>query len=104
MCAIDSAQREGRRPDWTKIVILPLVSLSWLENGGEFREVGWTVAPEYQLVPIVATVEPAVSGGELTREFSGVFDVGAIRPARPLTGVHQVPAGIRPRSEPHSAG
>ncbi len=84
--------------DWTKIVILPLVSLSWLENGGEFRQVGWTVAPEYQPVPIVATVEPAAAGGELAREFSGVFELAEVKLARPLTGVYQVPAGIRARS------
>lgn len=77
--------------DWTKIVILPLVSLSWLENGGEFREVGWTVAPEYQPVPIIAMVEPAATGGQLSREFSGVFEPANVELARPLTGVHRVP-------------
>ena len=81
--------------NWTKIVILPLISLSWLENGGEFRSVGWTVAPEYQALPIVAKVEPE---GELAREFSGDLTaavVGAAGPARPLTGVHKVPEELR---------
>ena len=80
--------------NWTKIVVLPLVSLSWLENGGEFRDVGWTVAPEYQPIPIVSRVEPAAPGG-LVREFSGVYEVSDLRPARPLTGVQQVPPEIR---------
>jgi hypothetical protein len=84
--------------NWTKIVILPLVSLSWLENGGEFRQVGWTVAPEYQSVPIVSMVEPAAAGGQLTREFSGAVNVADVKLARPLTGVYRVPAGIRARS------
>lgn len=83
--------------NWTKIVILPLVSLSWIENGGEFRQVGWTVAPEYHSIPIVAKVEPAAAGG-LVREFSGTLDdVVNVKAARPLTGVHQVPEELRRR-------
>ena len=81
--------------DWTKIVVLPLVSLSWVENGGEFRQVGWTVAPEYQAVPIVARVEPAATGGQLTREFSGVFEAADVKLARPLTSVHRIPSEHR---------
>ena len=41
----------------TKIVVLPLVSLSWIENGGEFRKVGWSVAPEYQQLPVLAAID-----------------------------------------------
>jgi hypothetical protein len=85
--------------DWTKIVILPLASLSWLENGGEFREVGWSVAPEYQSVPIVAMVEPAASGGALTREYSSGIQAADYRLARPLTGVIDVPDQLRARPE-----
>jgi hypothetical protein len=82
--------------NWTKIVMLPLVSLSWLENGGEFRQVGWTVAPEYQPIPIVAQAEPAAPG-QLVREFSGAFEISDLRPARPLTGVHDLPDALRKR-------
>ena len=80
----------------TKIVILPLISLSWIENGGEFRRVGWSVAPEYQTLPVLAAIEPS-SEGELVREVTSVHAVPeAAELARPLSAVHQVPAAEPP--------
>jgi hypothetical protein len=77
----------------TKIVILPLVSLSWIENGGEFRRVGWSVAPDYQPLPVLAAIDERASDGTLTREFSSTHAVPDLKIARPLTSVHQaVPA------------
>ena len=43
---------------WTKVVILPIVSLSWIENAGEFRQTGWSVPPEVEPMPLLAA-EPA---------------------------------------------
>ena len=75
----------------TKIVVLPLVSLSWIENGGEFRKVGWSVAPEYQPLPILAAIDERPSDGNLAREFSAAHEVpGQLQLARPLTSLHQI--------------
>ncbi|MGZ4308521.1 MAG: hypothetical protein ACXVFC_02330 [Gaiellaceae bacterium] len=80
----------------TKIVILPLVSLSWIENGGEFRRTGWSVAPDYQTLPMLAAIEPS-SGGGLAREFSSMHAVPeAAELVRPLSAVHQVPTADAP--------
>jgi hypothetical protein len=73
---------------WTKIVVLPLISLSWIENGGEFRRVGWSVAPDYQPLPVLAAIDERPSEGKLTREFSSTHAVPS-QLARPLTSVHQ---------------
>ena len=73
----------------TKIVILPLVSLSWIENGGEFRRVGWSVAPDYQPLPVLAAIDERASEGKLTREFSAKHEVPQAGLARPLTSIHQ---------------
>lgn len=75
---------------WTKIVVLPLVSLSWIENGGEFRKVGWSVAPDYVPLPVLSTVDDRVSEGKLVRELSSVHTVPQLTAARPLSAVHQV--------------
>jgi hypothetical protein len=76
----------------TKIVVLPLISLSWIENGGEFRKVGWSVAPEYQQLPVLAAIDERPAEGNLAREFSSVHTVPDQKLARPLTSVHQTPA------------
>jgi len=73
-----------------KIVVLPLLSLSWIENGGEFRKVGWSVAPEYQSLPLLAAIDEGPAAGRLAREFSAAHAVPDLQAARPLTGVQRV--------------
>jgi hypothetical protein len=87
---------------WTKIVVLPLVSLSWIENGGEFRKVGWSVAPDYVPLPVIAAIDDRASEGKLLREFSSVHTVPQLTMARPLSGVHQV-IGVTPTAEASNA-
>jgi hypothetical protein len=41
---------------WTKIVALPLLSLTYLESAGEFRRAEWSVPPQQQELPIIAAV------------------------------------------------
>ena len=85
--------------------MLPLISLSWIENGGEFRRVGWSVAPDYQPLPLIATVDDrATSGGSLAREFSAVHSVADLKPVRPLSAVRPAvsvsQAGAQPPETP----
>lgn len=70
----------------TKTVVLPLVSLSWIENGGEFRPTGWSIAPEYKPLPIIASVRSDAGAGTV-----------AFAPVETLA-VEQAPCGNpRPR-------
>lgn len=81
--------------NWTKIVILPLVSLGWIENGGEFRFTGWSFPEESRPLPLVAA--PTVGGApRLAREFSSLNKVPDLERRPPLSGVHEV----RPRPAP----
>jgi hypothetical protein len=78
---------------WTRIVILPIVSLTWIESGGEFRRTGWSHPAEMEPVPVVASVQdrPAGQGG-LLREFSSVHQIPQeLRNLPAPSGVHQVP-------------
>ena len=74
---------------FTKVVLLPIFSLAWIENGGEFRRVGWSVAPDYQPLPVLAAVDDRPSEGTLASEFSATHAVPDLKIARPLTSVHQ---------------
>jgi hypothetical protein len=76
---------------WTRIVILPIASLSWIENGGEFRYTGWSIPPEYEPIqPPPAAVSPP---GELrlVRELSTVHQIPEDLKKPPLSGVHARP-------------
>jgi len=83
---------------WTKVVVLPLVSLSWIEDAGEFRTTGWSVPPDYQPLPIsVFSSQVAGSGPPpLARKFSAaVIEIPEeLRQARSPSGVHSVPADL----------
>ena len=79
---------------WTKVAILPLLSLSWIENAGEFRSTDWAIAPEYQPLPVSVFQPPDATSPvpRLAREFSSVHRVPAeLRELPSPSGVHRVP-------------
>lgn len=78
--------------NWTKIVILPLLELTWIESGGEFRTTAWSTPAEHELLPVLATISPEHAPNRLVREFSAVHKVPAGLAELPqLSGVHKRP-------------
>jgi hypothetical protein len=73
----------------TKIVILPIISLGWVENGGEFRATSWSTNPDAELVPLIAEVDPEAPRQALIQDVSGVHQ--ALPATPPLSGIHQRP-------------
>jgi hypothetical protein len=81
----------------TRIVILPLLSISWIENGGEFRATGWSVPPENEPIPLVAPLAAAAGAQppRLAREFSAVRELPPeLRDLPSPSGVGRRPEGI----------
>jgi hypothetical protein len=81
-----------------KIVVLPNVYLTWIENGGEFRDVGWSIPAQNEPLPPIAAVpaDAAAAVPPLAREFSSVNPVPAeLRDLPAPSGVHRVPEEIR---------
>jgi hypothetical protein len=75
----------------TKIVVLPIASLTYVESAAEFRTTEWSVPPPLEPLPILASAEEAKAGpGPVIREASGVH----AKPLEPLpspSGVHRLP-------------
>jgi hypothetical protein len=75
----------------TKIVVLPIASLTYLESAGEFRTTEWSVPATLESLPVLASSAEAKAGpGPVIREASGVH----ARPLEPLpspSGVHRLP-------------
>ncbi len=83
---------------WTRIAVLPLVSLTWIEDGGEFRRPGWSITSEQQPVPALGVAEVGTDTAvpQLAREFSDVFDVPKeLRELPSPSDVITVPAEMR---------
>jgi hypothetical protein len=79
-----------------KIAILPIISLTYLESAGEFREIAWSIPPQNVALPVLASGEEARRGpGQLVRAASGVH----AKPIEALpapSGVHAVPQAPSP--------
>jgi hypothetical protein len=76
----------------SKIALLPIFSLTYLESAGEFRRIEWSVPPQQASTPIVASAEEARNGpGPVVRAASGAH----AKPLEPLpspSGAHAIPA------------
>jgi hypothetical protein len=79
---------------WTRIVILPLVSLTWIEDGGEFRRSGWSITPEREPVAAlgVAEIPQSAEPPRLAREFSAVIELPAELRGLPSPAAEETPA------------
>ena len=75
----------------TKIVVLPIASLTYIESAGEFRRTEWSIPAPLEPLPILASSAEAKAGpGPVIREASGVH----AKPLEPLpspSGVHRLP-------------
>jgi hypothetical protein len=74
-----------------KVVVLPIISLTYLESAGEFRRVEWSLPPEQVALPVLASAADARRGpGKLLTEASGVH-AKPLQPLPPPSGVRAVP-------------
>ena len=93
---------------WTRIVILPIVSLYWIESACEFRRTGRSHPAEMKPLPVVAALDdrPAGQGGLCTRNPRRTYiSTGAQEPARAVgcapgaavARAERQPPQVRPR-------
>jgi hypothetical protein len=74
----------------TRIVVLPIVSLTYYESSGELRRIAWSLPPEQVPYPVVASLADA-QPGPVVRAASGAHRTPLERLPSP-SGVHETPA------------
>ena len=80
----------------TRIVVLPNLSLTYIESAGEFRRIEWSLPPEQTPVPVVASVpDSAIRPGALVDSASGAHQVPLHLQPSP-SKAHDIPAGALP--------
>lgn len=80
----------------TKIVVLPIMSLGWIENAGEFRATSWTVLTQRQPVSAAATAVVRAEPPPLALEFAAEAEVPrATRDAPSPSTVDAIPEELR---------
>lgn len=83
-----------------KIVVLPIMSLTYLESAGEFRHIAWSLPPQQVAVPLLASAEEARRGpGELVRAASGAHPI-PLKPLPAPSGVINVPPEMQRAGRP----
>ena len=89
----------------TKIVVLPILSLSWIENAGEFRATGWAVVAQSAPVSAVALAAVPVEPSALAREFAAEGDLPrAVRNAASPSTLDAIPEELRVAAGRRRAG
>ena len=78
----------------TKVILLPLISVTYLESAGEIRRIEWSI-PESQVpLPVLASGAEAKRGpGPVVREASGVHAKPLPNLPSPSGGHRQIQAG-----------
>ena len=81
----------------TKVVLLPIFSLTYLESAFEFRSTRWSVPPSQAALPVLASTSPAeAEPGPVLRAASGIHAVPLERQPAP-SGIHTVPTAALER-------
>jgi len=82
------------------IVVLPILSLSWIENAGEFRATGWAVVAQQAPVPAAAVAAVPAEPPPLAREFAAESELPrAVREAPSPSTVDAIPEELRPAAQ-----
>lgn len=83
----------------TKVVVLPIASLTYIESAGEFRRIEWSIPPAQVALPVLIAPEAADgTTGTVVSAASGAHAVPLQALPSP-SGAHQIPTGVaRPSS------